>query len=98
MASDSIKLYSAIYVALLTLAASKYVFFHLDELLFMTDVSWWGYWHAMGATMTTAVLKTALIVGYFQHLRWEPRSLTNLMILSVALVMLLMAAASYSIT
>lgn len=89
MASDSIKLYAGIYVALLALAASKYVFF---------NIPFFGYWEAFAATMVSAVLKTGLIVGYFQHLRWENRSLTWLMGLSVGLVMLLMIAASYSIT
>lgn len=97
MASDSIKLYGLVYVALVGLAASKYMFFHLNEVIFFMEVAPFGYWQAMGATMTTAVLKTVLIVAYFQHLRWEPRSLTNLMLLSVALVILLMAAASFSI-
>lgn len=89
MATDSIKLYTAIYVALLALAASKYVFF---------NVPFFGYWEAFAATMLSAVLKTVLIVGYFQHLRWENRSLTWLMAVSVSLVLLLMAAASFSIT
>ena len=89
MASDSLKLYTAIYVALLALAASKYLFFHTLP---------FGYWQAMAATMIAAVLKTGLIVGYFQHLRSENRSLTWLMALSLGLVLLLMAAASYSVT
>jgi cytochrome c oxidase subunit 4 len=89
MASDSLKLYGAIYVALLALAASKFIFFHYD---FFT------YWQAFGATMTAASLKTLLIVGYFQHLRWENRSLSALMAQALALALLLMMAASYSIT
>jgi cytochrome c oxidase subunit 4 len=89
MASDGLKLYTAIYVALLALAASKYLFFHTLP---------FGYWQAFAATMIAASLKTSLIVGYFQHLRSENRSLTWLMALSLGLVMLLMAAASYSVT
>ncbi|MCQ4334277.1 cytochrome C oxidase subunit IV family protein [Natronomonas sp. F2-12] len=89
MASDSLKLYTGIYVALIALAASKYLFFHTLP---------FGYWQAFAATMTAAVLKTTLIIGYYQHLRSENRSLTWLMALSLGLVMLLMAAASYSIT
>ena len=89
MASDGLKLYTAIYVALLALAASKYLFFHTLP---------FGYWQAFAATMIAASLKTSLIVGYFQHLRSEKRSLTWLMALSLGLVMLLMAAASYSVT
>jgi cytochrome c oxidase subunit 4 len=89
MAADSIKLYTVIYVALIALAASKYFFFHNP---------FFGYWGAVIATMGAAVVKTGLIVGYYQHLRWENRSLTWLMVLSLGLVLLLMAAASFSIT
>lgn len=45
-----------------------------------------------------ATVKTLLIVAYFQHLRWENRSLTYVMSLALALTMLLMAAATYSIS
>lgn len=89
MAEDSIKLYTVIYVALLALAASKYIFF---------NIPFFGYWEAFAGTMISAVLKTVLIVGYYQHLKYENRSLTGLMAMSLALVLLLMAAASYSIT
>lgn len=89
MATDSIKLYTAIYVALVALAASKFIYFHVE---------FFSYWQAFGATMISAALKTILIAGYYQHLRWENRSLSWLMALSLGLVALLMAAASYSIT
>lgn len=89
MASDSIKLYTAIYVALVALAASKFIYFHVE---------FFSYWQAFGATMVSATLKTLLIAGYYQHLRWEKSSLSWLMALSLGLAMLLMAAASYSIT
>lgn len=88
MASDSLKLYGAIYVALIVLAGSKWLVFNIPS---------FGYWDAFAAVMVAAALKTMLIVGYFQHLRWENRSLTGLMGVALALVLLLMAAASYSI-
>ncbi|MEF8807936.1 cytochrome C oxidase subunit IV family protein [Natronomonas sp.] len=91
MASDSVKLYAAIYVALIALAASKYLFFHPPGGI---EIS---YWQSLGLTMGAAVAKTSLIVGYYQHLRWESRSLSWLMGLSLGLVLLLMAAASYSV-
>jgi len=90
MASDSVKLYAAIYVALLVLAASKFVFFEFDQ--FFT------YGQAFAGTMVAAGIKSVLIVGYFQHLRWENRSLTYVMLLALGLAMLLMAAATYSIS
>lgn len=92
MASDHLKLYTAIYVVLLALAASKYFFFNPPLGLEI------GYWGAFFGVMASAVIKTGLIVGYYQHLRWENRSLTWLMVVSLGLVLLLMAAASYSVT
>ncbi|MWV65144.1 hypothetical protein GRS48_09975 [Halorubrum sp. JWXQ-INN 858] len=90
MASDSVKLYTAIYVALLVLAFSKFVFFEFPE--------YFTYGQAFAGTMVAAAIKSVLIVGYFQHLRWENKSLTYLMLLALGLAMLLMAAATYSIT
>ncbi|QHS17268.1 MULTISPECIES: cytochrome C oxidase subunit IV family protein [Halopenitus] len=90
MASDSIKLYALVYVALVGLATSKFVFFEFDQ--FFT------YEQAFAGTMGAAALKGALIVGYYQHLKWENRSLTYLMAVALAFALLLMAAATYSIT
>ncbi|MFW5917459.1 MAG: cytochrome C oxidase subunit IV family protein [Halorubrum sp.] len=91
MSSDSVKLYTAIYVALLVAAALNFVLFEADFLDFT-------YAQALGGTMVIATVKTVLIVGYFQHLRWENRSLTYVMSLALALALLLMAAATYSIS
>jgi len=88
MASDSIRFYAAIYVALVALAASKYLFFHTFD---------FSYWQAVGATLGAATVKSLLIVGYYQHLRWEPRSIKGIMAGALVLVMLLMGAASLSI-
>lgn len=87
MASDSIRFYGAIYVALVVLATLKVV---VERTL--------DYWMAVGAILVFASIKTLLIVGYFQHLRWERRSLTGLMALALALFVLLMVAASFSVT
>ncbi len=91
MSSDSVKLYSAIYVALLFAAALNFVLFEVDIVDFT-------YQQAFAGTMVISVVKTGFIVAYFQHLRWENRSLTYLMGLAFALTMLLMAAAAYSIS
>ena len=82
----TVRLYTMIYVALLVLAASKWAFFQVFD-----------YWTAVSLTMVTAGMKTALIVGYFQHLRYEPRILTLLMFVAFLAVLLLGAAASFSI-
>lgn len=89
MATDSIKFYGLVYVALVLLATSKFVFFEFE---------FFGYWEAMAGTLAAATIKTSLIVAYYQHLKWESRSLTGLMALALALFLLLMSAATYSIT
>ncbi|WP_435073423.1 cytochrome C oxidase subunit IV family protein [Halorubrum sp. HHNYT27] len=91
MSEDSLKLYTAIYVALLVAATLNFVLFEAEFLNFT-------YAQAFGGTMVLATIKTVLIVAYFQHLRWENRSLTYIMALALALTMLLMAAATYSIS
>ncbi|EMA68645.1 hypothetical protein C461_03412 [Halorubrum aidingense JCM 13560] len=91
MSSDSVKLYSAIYIGLLLAAALNFVLFEVELFGFT-------YRQAFAGTMVISVVKTGLIVAYFQHLRWENRSLTYVMALALALTMLLMAAATYSIS
>jgi cytochrome c oxidase subunit 4 len=91
MSEDSLKLYTAIYIALLAAAT-------LNFLLFESTFVSFTYAQAFGGTMVIAAVKTLLIVAYFQHLRWENRSLTYVMALALALTMLLMAAATYSIS
>lgn len=88
-----LKTYTAIYIALLVLAAAKYVFFDI-----MYAAGTITYIQAFIAVMILASAKTTLIAGWFQHLKDEPRSLTYLMLLALSLVLLLGAAATYSIT
>lgn len=83
----SVRLYTLIYVMLVTLAVSKVLFFEFFD-----------YWTAIVLTLGAASLKTTLIAGFFQHLRYEPRSLTYLMLTALSAVLLLAIAASYSIT
>ncbi len=82
-----VRWYTIVYVALLGLAVSKWIFF---EFL--------AYGVALGLTMVTATMKTVLIVAYFQHLRHEPRILSVLMFTAFLAVLILGVAASFSIT
>lgn len=82
----SVRLYVLIYVLLMALAASKFLFFQFFD-----------YEAAVTGTLGAASLKTILIAGFYQHLVDEPRSLTRLMLLTLFLFLLLMSAASYSI-
>ena len=83
----NVRWYTVVYVALLTLAVSKWAFFEFLD-----------YWVALGLTMITATMKTVLIVAYYQHLRYEPRVLSVLMFIALLAVLILAAAASFSIT
>lgn len=82
----SVRWYTIVYVALVTLAVGKFVFFELFD-----------YWIAMSLTLAAAVIKTTLIAGYYQHLRTEPRSVTYLVLTGLGAVLLLAMAASFSI-
>lgn len=82
----SVRWYVLIWLVLMALAASKYLFFQFFD-----------YEAAVTGTLAAASLKTILIAGFYQHLIEEPRALTKLMILAAFFVLLLMSAASFSI-
>jgi cytochrome c oxidase subunit 4 len=84
------KLYTVIFVVLFVLAtaqaAVEYVGF-LDR----------AYRLAFGAIILMSFAKAIVVAGYYQHLRWEPRSLTTLVGVGLLAVLALTMAASYSI-
>lgn len=82
-----VRFYAGVYVLLIALATSKVIFF-----------DFFGYWEAVTATMMAALAKTLLIVGYYQHLRFEPRSLSYLVSMGFFAVLLLTVAAAYSLS
>ena len=82
----SVRFYAGIYVLLVALVSMKIVFF---ETL--------SYDVALALTMLSAVAEALVIAGYYQHLRFEPRSLTYLMTMGVAGVLLVTFAAAFSI-
>lgn len=82
----SVRFYTGVYIGLVALVSMKVVFFH-----------YLAYDVALTLTMITAVMEAVAIAGYFQHLRWEPRSLTYLMLMGLSGVLLLTFAAAFSI-
>jgi cytochrome c oxidase subunit 4 len=56
-----------------------------------------AYWLALGAIMVLSVVKALLVAGYYQHLRFEPRSLTYLSGVGLVAALALTFAAAYSI-
>lgn len=57
-----------------------------------------AYWLAFGAILVLSSIKALLVAGYFQHLRFEPRGLSYLMLTALAAALALTLAAAYSIT
>jgi cytochrome c oxidase subunit 4 len=86
------KLYTAIYVVLFVFATLQVAVERMGLLEPGT------YWLAFGAIMVLSFVKAVIVAAYFQHLRWEPRSLTYLVLLGLSGALALTLAAGYSIT
>jgi cytochrome c oxidase subunit 4 len=92
-----LKLYTAIYVVLFVLATGQVAlegFLEADAAILGVSAYWWVF---IGI-MVVSMFKAVVVAGYFQHLRWEPRSLTYLMLLGLGAALALTLAAAYSIT
>lgn len=83
-----IKLYTAIYVVLFVLATAQVGVEQVDLL---------NYWAALGVIAMLSLVKAMFVAGYYQHLVWEPRSVTYLMLIGFVAFLALTTAASYSI-
>jgi cytochrome c oxidase subunit 4 len=83
----STKLYTTIFVVLFVSATVQV----------LVEFAGLSYWLAFGLIMVLSAVKALLVVAYFQHLRWEPRSLTYLVGIGLAAALALTLAASYSI-
>jgi cytochrome c oxidase subunit 4 len=81
------KLYTAIYVVLFVSATIQV----------LVEFAGFAYWTAFGLIMVLSAMKAVLVAAYFQHLRWEPRSVTYLVGIGLAAALALTFAASYSI-
>jgi cytochrome c oxidase subunit 4 len=57
-----------------------------------------AYWLAFGAIIVLSFVKAVLVAGWYQHLRFEPRSLSYLLAAGLLAALALTAAAAYSIT
>jgi cytochrome c oxidase subunit 4 len=82
--------YTLIYVVLFVFATAQAVV----EFAGLVDSA---YWLAFGLIMVLSVIKAVGVAAYYQHLRWEPRSVTYLVIGGTIAALALTAAASYSI-
>lgn len=81
------KLYTVIYVVLFVSATVQV----------LVEFAGLEYWTAFALIIVLSAMKAVLVAAYFQHLRWEPRSLTYLIGIGLAAALALTFAASYSI-
>lgn len=84
------RLYAVIYVALFVLATAQVA---VEVLGFVENV----YWIAFGAILALSLVKAVAVAGYYQHLFYEPRSITYLVGIGLLAALTLTIAASYSI-
>ncbi|GGN98678.1 MULTISPECIES: cytochrome C oxidase subunit IV family protein [Haloarcula] len=82
--------YTVIYVVLFVFATAQAVV----EFVGIVDSA---YWLAFGIIMVLSVVKAVGVAAYYQHLRWEPRAVTYLVLGGTVAALALTAAAAYSI-
>jgi len=85
------RLYTLIYVALFVLATAQVA---VEVAGFVDSM----YWVALGAILALSLLKAVAVAGYYQHLFYEPRSVSYLIGIGLLAALALAIAASYSIT
>lgn len=82
------KLYTAIYVVLFVAATAQV----------LVEFAGLAYWTALAIILVLSFVKAVLVAGYYQHLRYEPRSVTYVMVSGLLAALALTLAAAYSIT
>ncbi|WP_276270560.1 cytochrome C oxidase subunit IV family protein [Haloarcula litorea] len=82
--------YTLIYVVLFVFATAQAVV----EFAGLVESA---YWAAFGIIMVLSVIKAVGVAAYYQHLRWEPRSVTYLVLGGTLAAVALTMAAAYSI-
>lgn len=84
------KLYAWIFVVLFAFAT-------LQAMVEFAGILGEAYWIGFGLIIVLSVVKAVLVAAYYQHLRWEPASVTYLAASAVVVVLALTGAAAYSI-
>ncbi|UPV76528.1 cytochrome C oxidase subunit IV family protein (plasmid) [Halorussus limi] len=83
-----LKLYTAIYVVLFVFATAQVV---------VEQSSGLAYWTAFWIIIGLSFVKALMVAWYYQHLKWEPRSVTFTMFVGLLAALALTTAAAYSI-
>ena len=82
------KLYTAIYVVLFVFATAQ---------VFVEQSGSLPYWTAFWVIIGLSAVKAVLVAWYYQHLKWEPRSVSATVFGGLLAAVALTAAAAYSI-
>lgn len=86
----TIRTYTIIFALLM-------VFSTTQALLEFAGILEAAYWTAFALILVLSSIKAALVAGWFQHLRYEPRSVTYVTASALLVVLALTTAAAYSI-
>ncbi|WP_137286181.1 cytochrome C oxidase subunit IV family protein [Halorussus salinisoli] len=82
------KLYTAIYVVLFVFATAQVLVEQSGGL---------PYWTAFWVIIALSFVKALMVAWYYQHLKWEPRSVSFTMFVGLLAALALTTAAAYSI-
>jgi len=85
------KVYTAVFGVLFVVATVQAV---LEEVGLLEEF----YWPVFAAMMVLSFAKAFMVAGWFQHLNYEPRSLTYVVGAGLMAALALTVAAAYSIT
>lgn len=86
----STRLYAGIYVVLFVFATAQVA---VEFVGLLEDAYWLGF----GLIMILSLIKALFVAGYYQHLRFEPRSITFVIVSGLIAALALTIASSYSI-
>jgi cytochrome c oxidase subunit 4 len=92
------KLYTLIYVVLFVFATAQVGVEYAGllepgESYMGVSLYWWGF----GLIMVLSAIKAVGVAWYYQHLKWEPRAVSTLIVTGLFAAITLMVAAAYSI-
>jgi len=83
-----LRLYAGIYVVLFVVATAQ---------VFVERAGGLPYWTAFWVILALSLGKALVVAWYYQHLKWEPRSVSATMFTGLLAALALTAAAAYSI-
>lgn len=83
----NVKLYTAIYVVLFVFATAQV----------LVEFAGLNYTAAASIILVLSFIKAALVAEYYQHLKYEPRSVTALVLTGLIVVAALVVASTLSI-